>query len=77
MARGMGTPPTTKDDTAPFVGFLLPTRDPSAARVEAVTETSLATTMSAGGGGGGDAHKSERSLKSFSRSKLSCHLCHV
>ena len=76
-ARGPGPPPKTKDNMAPCGGCLLPARDPYSAGAEAVPGKSSATTMSAGGGGGEDAHESERSLLSFSRSELSRHLSHV
>ena len=52
-----GPPPLTKDNTAPFGGCLLTSRDPSIAEAEAVPGTSSAMTMSNGGGGG--SHESE------------------
>ena len=51
-ARGLGLPPTTKDNTAPCRGYILSARVPYAARAEAVLGTSSAKTMSAGGGRG-------------------------
>ena len=60
--RVSGLPPTAKDYMAPRRGCLLPTRDPSSDRAEAVPGTSLVITMSTGGGGGGDAHESEQFL---------------
>ena len=74
---GPGTPPPNRDDAAPCGGFLIPSRDPSAAGVSAALGTSAAPTTSFGRGGGGDAHKSERFLLSFAGSELSCHLRHV
>ena len=69
--------PTTKDDTDPCRGCILPACKLSTARLEAVTGMSSAKTMSSGGRGGGDAHESERSLLSFSGSELSRHLHHI
>ena len=50
MARGMGMTPTTRDDTDPFGGCILPDHDPSTDGKEAAPGTTMSTTLITGGG---------------------------
>ena len=50
MARGVGMLPTTRDDTDPFGGCILPAHDPSTNGEEAAPGTTMSTTKIAGGG---------------------------
>ena len=75
--RGLGLPSSTRDNTAPCGGCLLPARDPSTSELAAAAGRSSEMTTRNEGVGVGDAHKSEQYLLSFAGSDLSRHLCHV
>ena len=77
VARGLGPPLPTRDDAAPCGGCILPARDPSDSKASSAPGASSAPMTSVGGGGGGDYHKYERSILSFSGSKVYCHPNHV
>ena len=50
MARGLGMPPSTRDDADPFGGCILPAHDPSTNREEAASGTKMSMTTISGGG---------------------------
>ena len=50
MARGLGIPPSTRDDADPFGGCILPTHNPSTDGKEAAPGTTISTAMIARGG---------------------------
>ena len=75
VARGLGPPPPTRDDAAPCGGCILPARDSSDSEASSAPGALSAPMTSVGGGG--DSHKYERSILSFSGSKLYHYLSHV
>ena len=77
VSRVLRPPTPTRENAAPCGGCILPACNPSDSEASSAPGALSAPMTSVGGGGGGDSYKYERSILSFSGSKLYHYLSHV